>query len=120
MKGLMLGLGLVLSLYLSCDVTQADELPLPTDWPATQCRAEYRVYKCDSQVPKYWVNKDSEGKLIVYDDPSMQTPKLEVRNDRIYRPNGFFPLARIKISDGKIFRRGSSTPVWRIEKVISK
>lgn len=120
MKGLMLGCGLLLSLYLPCNVTRADELPLPTDLSATQCRAEYRVYKYDSQVPKYWVNKDSEGKLIVYDDPSMQTPKLELRNDKIYKSNGFFPLARIKISAGKIYKRGSSTPIWRIEKVISK
>ena len=120
MKRFMLGFGLVISLCLPCNVTQADELPLPTDLPATQCRAEYKVFKHDSQVPKYWVHKDSEGKLIVYDHPSMQTPKLEVRNDKVYRPNGFFPLVRIKISDGKIFRRGSSRPVWRIEKVVSK
>lgn len=98
----------------------AEEISPQPQFPNKERRAEYRLYEYDSEVPKYWVNKNNEGKVMIYDDPSMKAPKLELRNGKIYRPNGIFPLGRIKILGDKIYKPGKSRPFLRIEKVTLK
>ena len=120
MKGLLISFGLLLGLSLQLNLALANEILSETQLRPKECQAEYRVYECDSNTPKYWVHKNSEGYLIIYDHPSMQTPKLEVRDGRIYRPNGFFPLGRIRIFGTDIFRFGGTKPVFRLEKILLK
>jgi len=120
MKTLLISFGLLLGLSLPLNIAPANEILPGTQLPPRGCQADYRVYECDSDIPKYWVNKTSEANLIIYDHPSLKTPKLEVRNGRIYRPNGFFPLGRIKIIGNFIFKYGVSKPVFRLEKILSK
>jgi len=121
MKTLLISFGLLLGLSLPLNIAPANEILPKTPFPPPKgWQADYRVYECDSNIPKYWVNKNSAGNLIIYDHPSMQTPKLEVRNGKIYRPNGFFPLGRIRIVGKNIFRFGVTKPVFRLEKILLK
>jgi hypothetical protein len=120
MKGLLISFRLLLGLSLPLNSALANEILPETQLPPKRSQAEYRVYDCDSNTAKYWVNKNSEGFLVIYDHPSMQTPKLEVRDGRIYRPNGFFPLGRITIIGTNIFRFGETKPLFRLEKILSK
>lgn len=78
--------------------------------------AEYRIYEFKSPRPKYWAKKNHEGRLMIYDHPSMEQPRLEYRDGKICLPRSIL-CRRIEIVSGKIYRAGGATPLWRVEGV---
>lgn len=70
----------------------------------------------DLEPHKYWAKKNHEGRLMIYDHPSMEQPRLEYRDGKICLPRSIL-CRRIEIVSGKIYRAGGATPLWRVEGV---